>query len=316
MDPHERDRLDVLRSLDILDTPPEVEYDDVAFLAAALCRTPVGAVNFVDQDRHWTKAIVGVPDGQGASLSNDVSFCAATVRRPGGTLHLGDAAATAGWSDHPLVCGGPRVRFYAGAAIVVDGQAVGVVCAFGDEPRPVDPRELEGIQVLARQAASHLLIRRRNRSLRAMATTDPLTGLPNRVLLDDRLTSALTARARSGAEVGVVFCDVDGLKAVNDLRGHAAGDRLLRRVAEHLRGAVRDVDTVARLSGDEFVVVCPGVRGEDELAAIVARLAHDELSVGGVLAQAGDDAAAVLRRADAAMYAVKAGRRPPAAAVA
>jgi hypothetical protein len=76
------DRLAVLRDLAILDTPAEPDYDDIARLASACCRSPIAAVNFVDAERPWTKAIVGVEDGQGANVSVDLSFCAATVVTP------------------------------------------------------------------------------------------------------------------------------------------------------------------------------------------------------------------------------------------
>jgi diguanylate cyclase (GGDEF)-like protein/PAS domain S-box-containing protein len=87
------------------------------------------------------------------------------------------------------------------------------------------------------------------------ALHDALTGLPNRVLLIDRLNSALARSARDGREVAVLFCDLDGFKRVNETGGHAAGDAVLLEIAERLRGGLRDGDTVARVGGDEFVVI-------------------------------------------------------------
>ncbi|MHB8660299.1 MAG: hypothetical protein ACYC91_20680 [Solirubrobacteraceae bacterium] len=104
------DRLAVLRDLAILDTPAEPDYDDIARLASACCRSPVAAVNFVDAERHWTKAIVGVEDGQGASVSGDLSFCAATVVTPGGLLSLSDTSQSDDWGSHPFVTGPPFLR--------------------------------------------------------------------------------------------------------------------------------------------------------------------------------------------------------------
>ncbi len=92
------DRLNVLRELSILDTPAEPAYDDIARLAAACCQSEIAAVNFVDGERHWTKAIVGVEGGQGASVSADLSFCAATVATPGGLLSVPDTTGSAEWS--------------------------------------------------------------------------------------------------------------------------------------------------------------------------------------------------------------------------
>ena len=132
-------RAAVLRDLAVLDTPPEPAYDDLARLASACCNSEIAALNFVDDERHWTKAIVGVEGGQGTSVSADVSFCAATVATDSGFLRLSDTATSDEWREHPFVTGPPFVRFYAGASIVVSGEAVGVVCVFGDEPRAWTP---------------------------------------------------------------------------------------------------------------------------------------------------------------------------------
>jgi len=91
--------------------------------------------------------------------------------------------------------------------------------------------------------------------LRHAALHDSLTGLPNRVLLVDRLDSALARSARDGREVSVLYCDLDGFKRVNDTAGHAAGDSVLVETAQRLRAILRPDDTVARVGGDEFVIV-------------------------------------------------------------
>nr|WP_240896683.1 PAS domain S-box protein [Kineococcus vitellinus] len=118
--------------------------------------------------------------------------------------------------------------------------------------------------VTARKAAEQ--------ALRHQALHDALTGLPNRTLLHDRLEHALAAAGRSGTGVGVFFCDLDGFKAVNDSAGHAAGDELLRVVAERFTGCLRPGDTLARLGGDEFAVVCPDVTAAADLDVIARRL--------------------------------------------
>ncbi len=87
------------------------------------------------------------------------------------------------------------------------------------------------------------------------ALHDGLTGLPNRALLLDRLTSALARSGRQGREIAVLFCDLDGFRRVNDTAGHAAGDAVLIETAKRLRTVLREGDTVARVGGDEFVLV-------------------------------------------------------------
>ena len=166
------------------------------------------------------------------------------------------------------------------------------------------------------------------RKLSHLALHDPLTGLPNRRLLLDRVEMALARSARRPGEVAILFCDVDRFKVVNDSLGHAAGDELLMEVAVRLRQAVRPDDTVARLGGDEFVICCEGLDGAQGLRAIAERVmrvfgapmrvAGEEVFVTASIGLAsamgsgatGEVSAEVLiKQADAAMYAAKAGGR-------
>lgn len=93
------------------------------------------------------------------------------------------------------------------------------------------------------------------REIEYMAYHDVLTGLPNRVLFQDRMQQAITQAKRDQGKFALLFIDLDGFKHINDTHGHAAGDRLLQMAAERLRGCVREGDTVSRLSGDEFTVL-------------------------------------------------------------
>jgi diguanylate cyclase (GGDEF)-like protein/PAS domain S-box-containing protein len=157
--------------------------------------------------------------------------------------------------------------------------------------------------------------------MRRMAHEDPLTKLPNRVLLDDRMHQAIRGAARDGHKAGLIYFDLDKFKPVNDTHGHAVGDRLLRMVAERVRGVLRESDTLARVGGDEFAVLLPrcAQAGDTErvAAAILACLEQPfidgprELNISGSLGYAlypdcGDDAEALLHCADLAMYDAKA----------
>lgn len=152
-----------------------------------------------------------------------------------------------------------------------------------------------------------------------LALHDGLTGLPNRLLLRDRIDMALSSARRTRKRVGLVFLDLDRFKAVNDSLGHEAGDLVLGMVADRLRSSLRPSDTAARIGGDEFVVVMPGVGREQEAQEIAERLVHSVgqpvlldgrrvavgVSGGLTLSRPGDDATSLLDRSDAAMYAAK-----------
>lgn len=165
-------------------------------------------------------------------------------------------------------------------------------------------------------------------TLKRRATHDPLTGLPNRVLLTDRLAQALARASRSGQNVGVMFCDLDGFRDINNTYGHLAGDKLLVTIAKRLRAVCRSTDTVARVSGDEFVIILEDVQSESEIEEVSKRVIDalsepvnlDEATVEtgtsiGLTMSPGVSRAGVrtienlIRDADAAMYAAKEGGR-------
>lgn len=108
--------------------------------------------------------------------------------------------------------------------------------------------------------------------LKQIAHFDALTGLPNRVLLADRLTQAIIHSRRTGRQVALLYIDLDGFKAVNDVHGHAAGDRLLVTLAERMRECLRAGDTIARLGGDEFVAVLTDLGHQAATSALIERL--------------------------------------------
>jgi diguanylate cyclase (GGDEF)-like protein/PAS domain S-box-containing protein len=156
--------------------------------------------------------------------------------------------------------------------------------------------------------------------VRFLAHFDPLTGLPNRNLLQDRLSQALAGARRRQDKVAVLFLDLDQFKTVNDSLGHSLGDLLLQDVAERLKAGSRELDTVARLGGDEFVLILTTVKDLADVAVAAERfveLMTEEFVVQGhplniscslgisIFPEDGSDCEALIKNADAAMYCAK-----------
>lgn len=156
-------------------------------------------------------------------------------------------------------------------------------------------------------------------TLHRHAEQDLLTGVANRRQFDRRLEELAARAPRTGTLLGLLYCDVDHFKDVNDNLGHAAGDEILASVAQGIRSAVRDVDVVARLGGDEFVIILDGVRGVADAQAVAEKVAKaasrpiriagititPRLSIGVALGRRGEDPHAALARADDALYRAK-----------
>jgi diguanylate cyclase (GGDEF)-like protein/PAS domain S-box-containing protein len=162
--------------------------------------------------------------------------------------------------------------------------------------------------------------KRAQEHIQHLAHHDALTGLPNRLLLRDRVSQAISMSMRNQAKAALLFLDLDRFKIINDSLGHHIGDELLQSVAKRLQDCVRDVDTVARLGGDEFVVTLPFIREEHDAALVAAKIIDslaqpfeiggNELLIGtsiGISLFPGDgtDVDALMRNADAAMYHAK-----------
>jgi diguanylate cyclase (GGDEF)-like protein len=169
-------------------------------------------------------------------------------------------------------------------------------------------QELQAREAAAQHAALH----------------DPLTGLPNRALLEDRLDHAITRCKREGEKIALLMLDLDRFKSVNDTYGHAVGDELVRQVGVRLKELLREADTVARIGGDEFTILQSGpVDSEDVkrlcdriIAALHApfEIAGHQVEVGAsigaaLVSSAAETSAEILRKADHLMYRAKSGGR-------
>jgi diguanylate cyclase (GGDEF)-like protein/PAS domain S-box-containing protein len=219
----------------------------------------------------------------------------------------------------------PALRRHEGAAtigVVVGAKKrpYGVLAAHSRTPRRFRTDEVDFMQGIANVLAEAIAREAAEDRMRHQALHDPLTGLPNRTLLLERLGHWLERAERGASNAAVLFVDVDHFKVVNDALGHELGDELLCTVARRLRGALRPSDTVARVGGDEFVVLCEDIgRSEHEALAVAKRLsdAFEEpfklagrvhrvtASIGVATWKSGATADELMRDADAAMYRAK-----------
>lgn len=200
-----------------------------------------------------------------------------------------------------------------------DGTTLGTLCLLLDRPVRPDAAESAFLEQMAAVAGFALARQDALEDLNHKAHRDPLTGLANRALFMDRLQQQLLLSGHNGQHTAVLLLDLDDFKAVNDTHGHEAGDRLLAEVARRLQAALRDSDTVGRLGGDEFVVLLPDSSlhsattvARKLLAVLEPPVCQDGAairvtpSIGAAVATpAATDCAALLRRADAAMYRAK-----------
>jgi diguanylate cyclase (GGDEF)-like protein len=231
------------------------------------------------------------------------------------------ASTAAQLPSHDVALGAwpPEATSYV-APLLVGDTVAGALLAIDRDGAPFTDRERHSIHELAVRVAVAVAASDREAELFRRAHFDPLTGLPNRELLDDRLQQAVAQAHRDERRLAVLFIDLDGFKEVNDTLGHRSGDELLKETGLRLSAVLRDADTVARLGGDEYAIVLPQVHGPLEAEAVAIKaiegLKHPfvvdgrEVFVGASVGIAlfpddGGTAEELLRRADMAMYGAK-----------
>lgn len=245
---NESARLESLRCYQILDTPPEREFDDITFLASKLCEVPIALISLIDSDRQWFKSGCGI---DAAETPRNVSFCAHAILEPDRPLVVTDPLHDPRFSDNPQVVDGD-IKFYAGIPLQTEaGIALGTLCVVDHRPRELTAAQIAGLEALARQVISQLELRKASReldearlsmheqeradSLRriimdvAHQLNNPLTSIGLKV----ELTRAVAERLRSpGADVAA---------AADEITAHQDTVRLNAQRLAGLAGSLRDL---------------------------------------------------------------------------
>lgn len=253
-------RLSAVEDSGLFGDVDDVHLNAIVHTLQAACEVPIAVVNVVRPGLQTYPAGVGLGTAS-TDVPDHLSPCA-TIVDTTRSLVVPDLKAHPRFADNPFVRRG-AIRAFAGEPLVDRGVVLGTIALFDDVGRTFSASQLDVLHHQAILAGGVLELRR-------SARTDPLTGLPNRRLVFDRLGQALRRLDRSPGAVAVLFIDVNDFKDVNDRYGHSGGDQLLTELARRLSGVLRRNDTLGRVGGDEFVLVCD-VASEDDVPALRRR---------------------------------------------
>lgn len=257
----EQARLGTLRSLSILDTPPEERFDRLTRMAKRLFGVPIALVSLVDENRQWFKSCFGLSVSE---TSRDISFCGHAILGDG-LFIIPNTVVDERFADNPLVLNDPYIRFYAGCPLSApNGHKLGTLCIIDRQPRNFGKEDLEALQDLASMVEREIVAVQQ-------ATLDELTNISNRRGFMMLAQYSLHLCVRQKIAASLVFMDLDKLKPVNDTFGHAEGDRALTVFAEQMKTVCRDSDVFARLGGDEFAMLLINTSRE-QAECVVSRL--------------------------------------------
>lgn len=241
----EKARLRDLRSLDILDTPPEERFDRLTRIANRLFGVPISLVSLVDDDRQWFKSSAGL---NACETPRDISFCGHAILGDD-IFVVNDTSRDKRFVDNPLVLNDPSIKFYAGCPLTsLNGYKLGTMCLIDTAPRKFAKKDKTLLKDLAAMVEHEI-------ELIQLATNDELTDIPNRRGFKVLAKKILKLCKRKRLPASVVYFDVDKFKRINDVYGHAEGDHALQIIAENMKSISRDSDVIARLGGDEFAIL-------------------------------------------------------------
>lgn len=313
---NEAERLLALRSYDVLAGKREESLDAICRVVSTIFGSSIALVSISDWNRQVVRGKVGAgPD----ELARELAPCAYAIL---GTepMIVEDMSNDARFFDNPMIQEPNNVRFYVGAPLLTpDGLALGTLCAIDSFPQRPRPEHVAALGNLASTVMTMLNMRKAMLGARNLALIDGLTGLANRSGLMMNLETIIQRSRRDGSPFALLYLDIDNFKYINDSRGHAEGDELLRKVGLGLSHSVRDIDIAGRLGGDEFAVLIPDCDGiaastlahrvfDSLTASIVSKVAPVGFSIGvAIFSRPPSDAYEAFVMADRIMYSAKHG---------
>ena len=312
-------RADVIARLGVLERSADPALTALSRIASYVSGARGAAVHIIDEDaQHRVAGTDAAPVGDHPRTD---AMCRLVIDG-GRRIVCADASTDPRFGYSSFVSGDEPVRFYASFPLrTSEDVVIGTLCTFDTVALRLTAEQEARLEDLADQVAAQIELTQIAVELGHAASHDPLTGAVNRLVLGDRLAQAFARQARHGSQTFVAVLDVDDFKVVNDVHGHDAGDQVLVEVVRRAQTALRAEDTVARIGGDEFVVLAE-LNASRSSAEIVVRRLQDVLaptmhingddhavivSVGWVLARPGEPVRELLARADAAMYDTKSG---------
>lgn len=319
-------RQQILDDNELVDTPADAYLDTLVRVVREIFGVKTVLISLIDHDRQWFKSRIGL---EMTETPRTISFCAHAIL---GTqpFIVEDTHSDLRFHDNPVVINNPQIRFYAGQPLFSEeGQPLGTLCMIDPVPRQLSAKQLrlfidmavlvEGYLKLRHVSAQTAKLRAALSREQRKAMLDPLTQLWNRAGLNHFLLKEEQQADEFGLHLGVLFCDLDHFKQINDQHGHAAGDQVLWESARRINAAVRPQDIVTRSGGEEFVVLLQ-VHDERELLHIAERIRNtlskepielDEqqlnltISIGAALRTPGETPNEAMNRADQALYQAK-----------
>ncbi len=269
----EAERLQELYTLKLLDTAAEERFDRYTRLTANLFEVPIVLVSLVDKERQWFKSACGL---SATETSRDLALCAHAILEPE-MLVVPDTRKDPRFSGNPLVVSAPHIRFYAGTVLRgPTGQPMGTLCLIDHQPRDLGVRECGRLREIGRLVEHELQhnwqVEELRQQIERTAYYDPLTELPNRRLVRDRLHQAVLAGKKNAQRLVVMFLNIERFGDLNSVLGHVAGDAILKEVACRLRDAIDPAWTVGHWQDDQFVVLAHSLSARVDPAIIVKPL--------------------------------------------